>query len=182
MNLLELYNSNRKKYITDKETVHCYLSQTYQYLFADKKANKILEIGVYNCGSILLWKDFFENSQIYGIDIYKNEYLLIDDRFAFFQEDAYSENALSIIGNDFDIIIEDGAHTLHSMIFTIKNYTNLLAKNGILIIEDVQSYDWFDILIENIPDKKFKYEIIDLRSVKNRYDDMLLVIKNDINE
>jgi hypothetical protein len=180
MNLLELYDSNRKKYITDKETVHCYISNIYQSLFKDKKeAKKILELGVYNCGSILLWKDFFENAHIYGIDNWKSKYLLIDDRFTFFKENAYLEKTLSLLGNNFDIIIDDGPHTIDSMIFTVKNYTNLLAKNGILIIEDVQSYDWFDILIKNIPDKKFKYEIIDLRSIKNRYDDMLLVIKND---
>lgn len=181
MNILELYHSNPNRYITDKETGHCYLSKVYQDLFVDKKeSRKILEIGVYNYGSILLWKDYFENAKIYGIDTVKSEHPLIeDDRFIFVNQDAYLENTLSLLGDNFDIIIDDGPHTLSSMIFTVKNYTNLLSKNGILIIEDIQSYDWFNKLIENIPDKKFKHKIIDLRSIKNRHDDMLLLIKND---
>ena len=58
---------------TDKNTLHSYLD-LYENLFADKKesAKHILEIGIANGGSIKLWKDYFTNATIHGIDIINN--------------------------------------------------------------------------------------------------------------
>lgn len=52
-----------------------------------------------------------------------------------------------------------------------------MTDDGILIIEDVQSWDWIDILKNEVPEhlKPFiKY--YDLRSNKNRYDDIVFTI------
>lgn len=178
MNLLDLYNSNRKKYNTDKESWHNYISEVYNKLFSDKIGSKtILEIGIRFGGSLLLWKDYFLNAEIYGIDKKYCEKISNIDKIIQITKDAYS---LPIIEQNFDIIIDDGLHTLPSMIFTIKNYTELLNNNGILVIEDIKHYDWFDILIKNIPDnKKINYEIIDLRKISNRYDSMLLILEKN---
>ena len=46
---------------TDKNTIHSYLP-LYQKLFGSKQetAKSILEIGIWNGGSIKLWHDFFQ--------------------------------------------------------------------------------------------------------------------------
>ena len=61
--------------LTDKGTQHTYLG-VYEALFESKKntATDIIEVGIgcffdKNGGSIKLWKDYFSNAQIHGIDI-----------------------------------------------------------------------------------------------------------------
>lgn len=66
MSLEEIVDNSR----TDKNTVHSYLS-LYQKLLISKKetAKNVLEVGIYNGGSIKLWSDFFTNANVYGLDI-----------------------------------------------------------------------------------------------------------------
>jgi hypothetical protein len=66
------------------------------------------------------------------------------------------------------------------MMFVINNYVNKINKNGLLIIEDIQDFNWINILQRNI-DKNFEIEIKDLRKIKNRYDDIIIIIKKKIN-
>ena len=79
----------------------------------------------------------------------------------------------------FDIIIDDGPHTLESMIYIIKNYTQLLNNNGILIIEDVQAIEWCETLYNNVEPslQKFSYNI-DRRHIKGTLDDILFIVEN----
>jgi len=77
-------------------------------------------------------------------------------------------------------MIDDGPHTLESMIFFIKNYLPLLRKDGVLIIEDIPDMEWTNVLISSISNElidKITYKIYDLRHIKNRWDDILLVIE-----
>ena len=77
----------------------------------------------------------------------------------------------------FDIMIDDGPHTLESMIFFIKNYLPMLKDDGILIIEDVSSIDWIDKLTNVVPNELKKFiGVYDLRTNKDRFDDILFVI------
>ena len=52
-----------------------------------------------------------------------------------------------------------------------------MKDDGILIIEDVQSINWIDILKNEVPIHLKQYiKIYDLRSNKNRNDDILFTI------
>jgi sugar lactone lactonase YvrE len=74
-------------------------------------------------------------------------------------------------------MLDDGPHTLESMKQFIKLYSQIMAENGILIIEDVQSLDWIDILKNEVPEHLKQYiKTYDLRSNKNRYDDIVFTI------
>jgi hypothetical protein len=54
----------------------------------------------------------------------------------------------------------------------------LLKENGILIIEDIQNYEYCEIIMNQIDKNLYSsVEVIDLRKNKNRYDDILIVIK-----
>jgi hypothetical protein len=180
---------------TDKNTCHSYIP-VYQKLFETKKYdnNNILEIGIgepkqnkENGGSIKLWHDYFPNSTIYGLDIYDisniNDSIKNNNRIQLFTSiDAYNttfiENTFIQNNIKFDILIDDGPHTLDSMIFFIKYYLPLLKDDGILVIEDIPDINWTKILMENTPEDLRQYvKIVDLRRIKNRWDDIMFVIQ-----
>ena len=180
---------------TDKNTTHSYLD-LYEKLLCTKKntARNILEIGIGypgdNGGSIKLWHDYFINANIYTLDIQhindvwdeiKNK-----DRINLFTSiDAYDENNFKKIFLDknikFDMMLDDGPHTLDSMKQFIKLYSQIIAEDGILMIEDVQSIDWIDELKSVVPENLKKYiQSYDLRANKGRYDDIVFVINKNI--
>ena len=75
------------------------------------------------------------------------------------------------------MLLDDGPHTLDSMIKFIELYSDLIADDGILVIEDVQDINWFDELIKSTPDELKQYiNTYDLRDIKNKYDDLVFVI------
>jgi cephalosporin hydroxylase len=180
MSLINIVNNKK----TDKNTVHSYL-ETYEKIFEHKKntAKNILEIGVQDGGSIKLWNDYFVNATIYGLDIRKIRdhwpTILSEPRVRLGCFDAYDSQFFynQMINLKFDIMIDDGPHTLESMIFFIENYSKLLEDDGILVVEDVQSIDWIKYLTTAVPENLQKYiSVYDLRENKNRYDDILFVI------
>ena len=183
MSLIELVDNSR----TDKQTAHSYLP-VYEELFQKKKlsAQSILEIGIYYGGSIKLWKDYFTNAKIYAVEIFDLRHvwaeLQHDDRIVLYTStDAYDPQFVKIKLADqrlqFDMILDDGPHTLESMKACIQLYLPLLTDDGILIIGDIQSMDWLDELRNEVPSDLRKYiKTYDLRTVKNRHDDILFVI------
>ena len=179
--LMDIVDNER----TDKNTTHSYLP-LYENLLKEKKdtAQIVMEIGICNGGSIKLWRDYFQQATVYGADImhwdYVWEELKNDPRIKLMTStDAYHPDVIATIKDvKFDFIIDDGPHTLDSMIVFVKEYSQLLSDKGILILEDVQDFYWFDTLVENTPEHLKQFiEIYDLRGNKGRYDDLVFVIK-----
>jgi FkbM family methyltransferase len=168
---------------TDKNTCHSYL-ETYEKLLKDKHltCKNVLEIGIQHGGSMKLWNDYFVNANIYGIDINQEpDFLKEYKRVKCLKMNAYSQESIDYFSKQniaFDFIIDDGPHTLETMIYFIKNYTQLLDTEGILIVEDIQDIKWCDTF-KTLVLNGYTYEIIDLRHIKNRWDDILFVIKKE---
>jgi FkbM family methyltransferase len=179
LTLTEIQNINN--FHTDKLWLHSYLD-TYEDLFS-KFRNKdinLLEIGFCHGGSIKLWKEYFGNkSSIYGIDITLQELLY----------DLVRDNNVTLICKDisncdksilkpimFDVILDDASHTLEHQIKSWELFKDRLNPGGILVIEDIapEAYDYFLNLSQKITNSQF----IDLRHIKNRYDDVLFVYEN----
>jgi hypothetical protein len=178
---------------TDKGTAHSYLP-LYEKLLVGKKdtANNVLEVGIGNFeekngGSIKLWSKFFTNATIYGLDILpidrviddllNNEKIILYTSVDAYNEEFFTTNFLNNNNIKFDFILDDGPHTLESMKQFIKLYSQVMADDGILIIEDVQSIDWIDILEEEVPEQLKQYiKVYDLREIKNKYDDIVFTI------
>jgi hypothetical protein len=177
---------------TDKNTYHSYLP-LYESLFNGKKnsATHILEIGIgpfkeSNGGSIKLWADYFKNANIFSVDIIPisdvNEIIINNHRIHLFTEaDAYNinffKNSFLKSNMRFDIILDDGPHTLESMLSFIRLYSNVIKDDGILLIEDVQDINWIKLLTNITPHHLRKYiEVYDRRKIKDRYDDIVFVI------
>lgn len=97
----------------------------------------------------------------------------------FLKFNAYStwfvNHLKKICAEGFDIIIDDGPHTLISQVMFIKKYLPLLNQGGIMIIEDI-IVENIRILIDQVtPD--YKYNIFNLTDKKNKIDDIIMTIK-----
>jgi len=178
---MSLANQISKIGFTDKNTVHSYIP-VYENLFRNRyeTAQNVLEIGVFDGGSIKLWEDSFPNAQIYGLDVdMKRNRCKFGKRVHLLQGDAYNQAKLQELLQNvaLDVAIDDGPHTLQSMIAFLKLYFPKLSVDGVLVIEDVQDIAWIPTLKQNVP-VEFQDCIMveDRRSVKNRYDDVLFIV------
>jgi hypothetical protein len=183
MSLEEIVDNSR----TDKNTRHSYLP-LYQKLLISKKENakNVLEVGIYNGGSIKLWSDFFTNANVYGLDVMhidavweeikNNEKIILHTSSDAYDNDFFINNFLNK-NIKFDFMLDDGPHTLESMKQFIKLYSQIMTDDGILIIEDVQSLDWIDILTNEVPENLKQFiKVYDLIKNKDRYDDIVFTI------
>lgn len=166
---------------TDKGTVHSYL-EVYDALFAPRResAARVLEVGVYEGGSIRLWHDYFPAAEVTGLDVSldANKTDLALPRVRLLTGDAYDHATLARLADRrYDVIVDDGPHTLASMLFVARNYTGLLAPGGVLVIEDVQDAGWVPAIVDAFPSyARGSVRVADRRGVKGRYDDLLVVL------
>lgn len=173
MELLDLYKNTNN--LSDKERTHTYISNFYNEKFKkfkDKKI-KILEIGVLQGHSLKLWEQYFLNAQIFGVDVQNIIEHSFGDRVKIIFSNAYSIDFIKKIQETegkFDIIIDDGPHTLDTQHFFLSNYQNLLKDSeSIIILEDVYS-NAFQSLRNSFND----FSVLDLRdSVKNEYNSVI---------
>lgn len=151
-----LFSSDLRKlalrFGTDKEGEH-YYTQHYQRHFAPlrRRKLKVLEIGIGGYSypeaggqSLRMWKAFFPNSDIYGIDIHDKSYH-DENRIKTFRgsqvDEGFLKSVLRQIGTP-DIIIDDGSHLNEHVITTFKILFPALSSNGIYVVEDLQTSYW----------------------------------------
>jgi hypothetical protein len=138
-----------QEYLTDKSYEHNYYNLIYDTLFKDKKTEvtKIVEIGVYTGESLRLWRDYFTNAEIIGVDIDTNVFETHQentsrDRITLIQADQSTEEDLLSITNiigEVDVIIDDGSHRMLDQQFTFSKLFKNLKSKGIYVIEDLHT-------------------------------------------
>jgi hypothetical protein len=142
------------RYGTDKAVLigHSY-TPWYHKVLHDRRAStkKVLEIGIERGASLFMWKDYFPNAEIFGLDIDDSK-LIFEDRIQSFhcnQGDWMSlANAASWAGPDLDLIIDDGSHNPVHQVTTALCFVPCLAPGGLYMIEDVAHPD---IVIPQLP-------------------------------
>ena len=95
--------------------------------------------------SLRVWRDFFPNAIIFGADI-DRDVLFEESRIKTFYMDQLDPRAVAAFWTqaglaDFDLIIDDGLHTLPAGICLFEHSISKLAKQGIYVIEDVSLSD-----------------------------------------
>jgi len=167
------------KYGSDKgpQINHVYTPYYYN-LFKDKRdsVKKVFEVGIadakrmksipqYQTGaSLRMWRDFFPNAEVYGIDIVPSM-MFEDERIHTYVCDSTDREGvkklIDEIGADIDIFIDDGNHSVNFQIDTCKAFKPLLQKDVIYIIEDVaystvltQELSEYDTEIPVLPGRK----------------------------
>jgi hypothetical protein len=139
-------------YGTDKWGVHFYTEHYRRYFERwRKKPLRILEIGVggysdlaHGAASVRMWKRYFPNSTIVGIDLYDKS-ALSEHRMHILQCDQTDSERLSEISmryGPFDIVIDDGSHLNEHVLRTFQILFPMLNTPGIYAIEDLQTAYW----------------------------------------
>ena len=143
------------KYGTDKATYHNF-TEFYEEYFNHirDKIESVLEIGIYTGSSLRMWKEYFFNAQIYGIDIDKNR-LFKEDRIETYESSQIDFNRIYDIfnGKTIDIIIDDGSHIMSHQIKSFFYLRNFLKSGGFYIIEDLHTsymYEFIDTKITTL--------------------------------
>ena len=167
---------------TDKDTIHSYI-ETYEKVFAPlrDRARNVLEIGIYSGAFLEILADYFENANIHGIDIDLNNlrFGIDNPRIHISEMNGTDPNSIKKLGvNYYDLIIEDGSHIPNEQVATFHNFASLVGPRGIYIMEDINSRTLTALRpriaqIANINNMDF--EIIDLRYVKGRHDDICMI-------
>ena len=106
----------------------------------------ILEFGVNQGGSMLMWQDYFhDDSRIVGVDIDErcrqfeggNVTIEIGD-----QEDRVFLRDLARKHGPFDVVIEDGGHQMGQQIATFEEIYPAMTAEGCFLIEDLHTSYW----------------------------------------
>lgn len=131
-------------YGTDKVTYHGYHFFYPKFLesLRDQEFN-MLEIGWGSGASVKVWNDYFQNANIFVMDI-NVEY--VDGRQKVIKGDQSSDEDLLRITNEVKsakFIIDDGSHNpIHQLNTFYYLFNNLLEPGGIYIIEDIELSYW----------------------------------------
>jgi predicted methyltransferase len=115
--------------------------------------------------SLYGWREFFPNSKIFGADIDKNIIFESDNIKTFYCDQTNSLDIKNMWNDEnlkhyMDIIIEDGLHTFEANVTFFENSIHKLKKNGIYIIEDIDSKPYNNGVFQfkqKIPEWEIKY-------------------------
>ena len=150
MNKLEHFFWNKEDKLTINKWHHYFsVYERHFNKFIGKKPT-ILEIGIFKGGSIQLWNDYFDNECfIYAIDI--------DPKCLEIEKLNNVKNIKLELGNQeepefwrkylknkpkFDIVIDDGGHTMNQQIVTYDKVYNHMSNNGVYLCEDLHTSYW----------------------------------------
>lgn len=164
-----------KTYNTDKNRFHSYGHVYEQFLpRVRERVTSVLELGVYNGESLRVWRDFFPNAQIIGVD--NNPSCLVDElRIESRLGDQADPLFLTYIGmkhGPFDIVIDDGSHIIEHQLTSFLYLWPFLKSDGLSLyfIEDIQQEGYLRTY------EHLGFDIYDLRGA-GAPDDNILVVK-----
>lgn len=169
---------------SDKGSVHSYI-EVYEEIFAPYRNNarRVLEIGLMGGNSLRMWEEYFFNAEVYGVDLCDRPHDGLADlrpmvaegthRIAFLNAADSAQVEERFSGMSFDVIIDDANHYLPDQLAIYSNFKDHLAGDGIYVIEDVADIDrdrqaLLELCVE-------RGRVFDRRSVKKRFDDVLVV-------
>jgi hypothetical protein len=113
--------------------------------FRNKPA-RILEFGVMHGGSLQMWKHYFgPQARIYGVDISPRCAELAEENITILlgdQEDRDFLRTLRQTHPAFDIIIDDGGHTMAQQTATFEEMWGHLKIGGVYLCEDLHTSYW----------------------------------------
>jgi cephalosporin hydroxylase len=128
---------------TDKHTAHSYIPIYEQWLGPLRSQPiRLLEIGVDTGGSLLMWAEYFEAGQIFGIDVNLSRYQQQHDRITVIECNQIDIVKLEALfpANSLNIVIDDGSHQPEHQSISYLCLRNSLVENGFYFIEDIQTH------------------------------------------
>ena len=136
-------------YNTDKHYEHNYFNLIYNELFKEKQLEikTFIEVGIDKGGSLELWRDYFKNAEIIGLDInldIAKKYIGDDNlnRITLKNLNQSDENQLVEFSKKYenvDVILDDGSHKMFDQQITFAKLFKMLKSGGVYIIEDLHT-------------------------------------------
>ena len=131
-----------ERHDTDKGTQY---TQVYDRWLASVREQRMrmLEIGLYNGGSLRMWREYLPNATLHGMDVDRRtlayeleipgtKVRLVD------QADARALRAfVDELGGSYDVIVDDGGHTMEQQIVSFEVLFPHVVSGGIYVIEDL---------------------------------------------
>jgi len=113
---------------------------------------KILEIGIggyadsLGGNSLLAWQAFFPFARIIGCDIQDKRVLSTRNIHVYKIDQSSADDLAELVRAEgpFDIVIDDGSHLNRHQIFTFEALFESVSKDGLYVVEDVQTSYWPD--------------------------------------
>jgi hypothetical protein len=183
--VLQKYGAIDTLYGTDKNTSHSY-GAVYSSLFEEFKEKPVdlLEIG-FACGaSLLAYAEYFQKASIYGLDIEDHRLAEVNKHPRIHTLICDAIKNKNVFQKEYDIIIEDASHEFQDQIQHFFDFAPFIKPGGCYIIEDVHGVH-LEKLITLLGDKAtflgFTLQVKDLRTIKGRFDDILIILKRNTN-
>jgi len=143
MELWNYFTTNKGKKITKWK--HYFPIYEKHFSPIRNKSIKILEIGILNGGSLEMWRYYFPEAIIVGIDINplckQHEQERINIRIGDQTDEKFLQSLIEEFG-EFDLIIDDGSHHVAHVNKTFQFLFPKMADNGIYFIEDTHAAYW----------------------------------------
>jgi hypothetical protein len=106
----------------------------------------IVEIGIYQGGSLQMWKDYFgPEARIFGVDVNPDCKNLEEDRVDIFIGDQADRQFLKTLAAEIpriDILLDDGGHTMVQQINTFEELFPFISEEGVYLCEDLHTSYW----------------------------------------
>ncbi|HWH94957.1 MAG TPA: class I SAM-dependent methyltransferase [Baekduia sp.] len=127
---------------TDKGTTY---TQAYHRLLGHVRDQRlrVLEIGLYNGGSLRMWRDYLPNATLHGIDIepralaYQDEIPNAQVRLVDQGDAAALDRFVAELGGNYDFILDDGGHTMVQQIVSFEVLWPQVMPGGVYAVEDL---------------------------------------------
>lgn len=129
------------RYETDK-TTHFFLHHYDKILNHIRyEPIKMLEIGVYKGASIKMWREYFPNAELHCIDINHVDFSDLKNVTMHVVDCDHKEELKSLSEKlgEFNVIIDDGGHTMKQQQNALEVFWPKVKKNGIFIMEDMHT-------------------------------------------
>ena len=145
MNDLQSYFYNNEGDLIDKWE---HYFEVYDRYFSKYRNTEVIfvEIGVYQGGSLQMWKQYFgPKAKIYGIDINPECKKFEDEQIEIIIGDQENKDFLESLKSrmpKIDILLDDGGHTMKQQINTFEVLFEYIKQDGIYMCEDVHTSYW----------------------------------------
>jgi hypothetical protein len=178
---------NGERFNTDKYN-HGYM-RIYSTIFSEmKNVKKVLEIGIYQGDSLRMLSHYFKDAKIYGIDISDCSHLNSDNIITYVYNQENKEDLhefLELSGGEFDLIIDDGGHTMKQQQISLGVLFKSLNSSGVYILENIHTsnLDGYRTIEDEITTLDMLTELDKTKKLTSNHinDENKLYIENNVN-
>jgi predicted O-methyltransferase YrrM len=143
--LFAYFSANKAGLVLDK-WIHYFPIYTRHLSPYAGQPVSVLEIGVYRGGSMRMWSRFFgPAARLVGVDVDPIAVVSAGERYTVVIADQADPDAIRRVADEhgpFDVIIDDGGHTMDQQITSVEALFPMLNEGGVYLVEDCHTSYW----------------------------------------